>query len=176
MSNKPILKRLTVGYTLKSFDCNVSDLNSFFYDDALNYLAQLLAVTYVLEDESNTIAYFSLLNDKIINRDSETKQIISNALTRKIPNEKRWDSYPAVKIGRFAIHKDYQKQGIGTKLVNFVKQFFTIKNKTGCRFITVDAYSKATDFYEKNKFKFLTMEDEKEETRLMYFDLMTFVR
>ncbi len=176
MENKPTLKRITSKSVLKPFDCDVPDLNDFFIDDSLNYLKQLLAVTYVLEDETNTIAYFSILNDKIINRDPKTNQTISNTLARKIPNEKRWPSYPSVKIARFGVHKNYQNLRIGSKLLNFLKQFFITKNKTGCRYMTVDAHNVATGFYSNNGFKFLTPKDETEETRLMYFDLMTFAR
>ena len=47
------------------------------------------------------------------------------------------------------------------------------KNKTGCRFITIDAYNylNVTNFYSKNNFKFFTKSDEKDQTRAMYYDL-----
>ncbi|MCQ2225529.1 MAG: GNAT family N-acetyltransferase, partial [Paludibacteraceae bacterium] len=52
----------------------------------------------------------------------------------------------------------------------------TIDNKTGCRFLTVDAYLDAVPFYEKNGFSLLTTEDEDSTyTRLMYFDLDSLV-
>ena len=62
--------------------------------------------------------------------------------------------------------------------MDFIKAFFTIKNKTGCRFITVDAYNYplTVNFYKKNGFEFLTSQDAKEDTRSMYFDLMTFAK
>lgn len=60
--------------------------------------------------------------------------------------------------------------------MDFIKVFFTDKNKTGCRFIIIDAYKDAIEFYQKNGFDFLTGEDESESTRLMYFDLKSFVR
>jgi GNAT superfamily N-acetyltransferase len=159
MAETSSLKRLTLTSTLKPFDCSNSDLNDFFHDDALDYLRQLLAVTYVLESKDETIAYFNVLNDRIINKDSETKKRLSNKLQSKIPNDKRWSSYPAVKIGRFAIHKDYQKRTIGTQLIDFIKAFFVNKNKTGCRFITVDAYQESLEFYGKKGFEFLTETD-----------------
>ena len=43
-------------------------------------------------------------------------------------------------------------------------------DKTGCRFITVDAYRKAIPFYAANGFEFL-QKDEGGETELMYYDL-----
>lgn len=44
-------------------------------------------------------------------------------------------------------------------------------NKTGCRFITVDAYAAAIPFYLRNGFVPLNDEDIDDLTRLLYFDL-----
>ncbi len=72
--------------------------------------------------------------------------------------------YPAAKIGRLAVDKDFQDQGIGTFLIKSLVQSFIRKNKTGCQFITVDAINDNTQrtikFYENNGFKYLTMNDE----------------
>ena len=46
-----------------------------------------------------------------------------------------------------------------------------IENKTGCRFLTVDAYAAAVPFYMKNGFVPLNDEDVDSATRLLYFDL-----
>jgi len=174
MDNSPILKRLTLNSTLKPFDCNDSDLNDFFYNDALEYLRQLLAVTYVLESKKETIAYFSVLNDKIDNRNPKTKKRISRLLEHPLPHPKRLRSFPAVKIGRLAVHVDYQNNKIGTEIIEWIKVSFTLKNKTGCRFVTADAYKASLDFYKKNGFKFLTDKDKNKDTRLMYLDLFPF--
>ena len=58
---------LTKDSTIKPFDCGDDDLNGFLFDDAKKYLRDLLAVTYLFIDQKNdkTVAYFSLLNDKI---------------------------------------------------------------------------------------------------------------
>ena len=50
---------------IKPFDCGDTDLNGFLCDDASYYQQQLLANTFILEDEHQSIAYFCLLNDKI---------------------------------------------------------------------------------------------------------------
>lgn len=60
---------------------------------------------------------------------------------------------------------------IGSMLLDFIKNYFVADNKTGCRFITVDAYSEAIPFYLKNGFVPLNEEDMEEPTRLLYFDL-----
>ena len=57
--------RLTQEHIFKPFDCGEEDLNEFLIHDAKLYAKGLLAVTYIIEDEDNTIAFFSLSNDRI---------------------------------------------------------------------------------------------------------------
>ena len=170
-------RRLAPDDTLKPFDCGDSDLNGFLLEtdshiaNARHHTVELLAVTYLLEDmEANrTIAYFSLLNDRIernITDDKEWKK-----LSKEIPNIKRRRSHPAVKLGRLAVSCEYQRHGWGERILNMLKIWFTHNNKTGCRYITVDALKSARKFYEKNGFHVLVTPDEDEETILMYYDL-----
>lgn len=175
------LKRLNPNDNLKPFDCGYTDLNGFLLEDnasvpnAKHHANELLAVTYVVEDdeEEQTIAYFSLLNDKI---DREiTDNTVWNRLSREIPNIKRRKSQPAVKIGRLAVSSAYQGQGWGPRIIGFLKQWFTENNKTGCRYITVDALAERVGFYEKYGFKILVTPQEGDETVLMYYDLKKFV-
>ena len=79
--------------------------------------------------------------------------------------------YPAAKIGRFAVDANMKGKNIGSILLDFIKRYFTADNKTGCRFITVDAYAAAIPFYLRNGFVPLNDEDIDEPTRLLYFDL-----
>jgi len=76
-----------------------------------------------------------------------------------------------MKIGRLAVSHKYKKQGIGQAILNYLKQHFIDNNRTGCKFITVDAYKDSLGFYEKNGFKYITTSDLKSDTRLMFFDL-----
>ncbi|MCD8184166.1 MAG: GNAT family N-acetyltransferase [Bacteroides sp.] len=62
-------------------------------------------------------------------------------------------------------------KAIGSFLLDFVKSYFIEDNKTGCRFVTVDAYANAVPFYLKNGFTPLTDNDQDDPTRLLYFDL-----
>ena len=56
-------------------------------------------------------------------------------------------------------------------LLDFIKSYFLDENKTGCRFVTVDAYIDAVPFYEQNDFQHLKGHDEDRVTRLLFFDL-----
>lgn len=164
------------------FDCGDADLNGFLLENnkevpnARHHNNELLAVTYLIEDsdKKQTIAYFSLLNDKI--ERNITDESIWNKLSRSIPNIKRRKSQPAVKIGRLAVSIIYQGEGWGKQIIQFLKQWFTTNNKTGCRYITVDALASKVDFYKKYGFKNLVNPSMNDETVLMYYDLKNFVQ
>ena len=109
------------------------------------------------------------MNRKIIRQNS-----VRNRINRKIPFSKQRNHYPAVKVGRLAVNEEYAGQGIGRLILDSVKYVFTHGNRTGCRFVTVDALTTATGFYGRNKFRFFTEKDKDDDTRLMYFDLKDF--
>lgn len=156
-----------------SFDCGDEDLNDFALNEAQPYRKEKLAVTYTLvnkEDDSDVGAYFCLLNDRISMTDFDNKTEY-NRFRKRFVNAKRIKSYPAAKIGRFAVAKSMKGKNIGSFLLDFIKSFFVIDNKIGCRFLTVDAYADAVPFYLKNSFVPLNDEDKDEDTRLLYFDL-----
>lgn len=159
---------------IKSFDCGDADLNDFLFSDAVNYYKSMMALTYLLEDniEEKTVAYYSLLNDKIIFDPDEKK--LWNRLNRRVANSKRRKEYPAVKIGRLAVSNDYAGRQIGRSIILQVKHIFSTMNRSACRFITVDAYSAEVPFYEKCGFMFLSEKDRNSPTRAMYFDLINF--
>ena len=100
-------------------------------------------------------AYFCLLNDKI------SRLEVTNSRWKSIkdsfPESKRFRSYPAIKIGRFAVSTAYRGQHIGTELIAMIKVMLNSnQNYSAYRFITVDAYLSAVPFYMKNGFNQLT--------------------
>ncbi len=59
----------------------------------------------------------------------------------------------------------YASKGVGIELMNFIKDWFVDEsNKTGCRFIIVDAYNDTSPlaYYEKNGFNYLFSSEEQE--------------
>lgn len=171
--NQCVVRRLTIGEMVSEFDCGDEDLNDFLLSESNVYRSSLLAVTYVVEEKSThrVIAYFSLSNDKVSISDFESKSDFNRFRKHKFVNQKRLRSYPAIKIGRLAISKSAQHQSIGTYLLEFIAEYFLVDNKSGCRFVTVDAYVDAIPFYIKNSYQFLNNDDEDKRTRVMYFDL-----
>jgi len=171
------LIRVSPDMDLTGFDCGDQDLNEFLLQDCKEYMSELLAVTYLVKDSGRSAAFFSLANDKLTcDPISPEDRAGWNKLSRTIPNKKRRKTYPAVKLGRLGVCDTYQRRGLGTRILDWLKISFITNNKTGCRFVTVDAYNnpKTVQFYEKNGFRFLTSADATADTRQMYFDLKIF--
>ena len=95
------LTRLASDTEIAAFDCGDEDLNGFLLNDAKAFMQKKIANTFLLSDGEKVVAYFSLLTDKI----SKTEAANSNwrKLRSKFPHEKHFNSYPAIKIGRFAV-------------------------------------------------------------------------
>ena len=167
------VRKLRKNETIKSFDCGDADLNDFIINEAHHYRKALLAVTYIFEDKEtgNVIGYFSLANDRVSLTDFNNKTEFNRFRKTRFVNEKRIKSYPAVKICRLGIDKSLRSKGIGSTLLDFIKYFFIENNKTGCRFLTVDAYNNAISFYKNNKFQHLKEQEDDKTTRFLYFDL-----
>ncbi len=179
---------------LDSFSCGDLDLDDFFHNEASLYAEQLLGKTYYFAtngENPQIVCAFTLANDSI--KAALIPNSSRNKIQRKIPNSKRTRSYPAVLIGRLGVAKEFQGKdfSVGSQVIEFIASWFIHpNNKTGCRFIVVDAYNKnnVIHFYEKNGFKFLysTEELEKEanhisqefklDSRMMYLDLMGYIR
>ena len=171
-----VFRRLGAEDDRPKFDCGNTDLNDFFLNDSREGYVQLVSVTYSVEKGGKTVAFFCVSNDAIRSEDA-SKSRIKNIKSR-LPREKRYHSMPAVKIGRLATALEMQGNGIGTQVLDLIKMWFTKGNKTGCRFIIVDAINKpeTLGFYEKNGFEFLDVSSgiKNDDTRLMFFDLLTF--
>lgn len=195
-------KRLTPDSDLKPFDCGNSDLTDFFLNSAKDNMKKLLSVTYYLEEEGKTVLFFTLSNDKISEYEHKKgERLFSNSFFRKLKDKfgrpKHRSDYPAVKIGRFGVNKAYRNTGKhwGSRTLDFIKLWMITGNKTGCCFITVDAYATAVSFYQKNGFEFLGSKEREEYERwfkinpdfrdkespgdmptfAMYFNLLTLV-
>lgn|SRR3989338_8204714 len=161
--------KLSAGFDLSAFDCGDSDLNSFLKDDALLYQGGSLTVTYICLYKNQIAGYFSLSSDAI-RLEFEEKEAMPEP-------KRRLGEYPAVKIGRLAVHKDFRKKGIGTFLVKAAmgKIAGSIIKEIGCRFVTIDAYDEAIDFYKK--LGFIQNLAKKRKTGLsMRYDLIDYIK
>lgn len=174
----------------KPFYCGNDDLDNFFTQDAIAYDKDKMGKTYcwlLKEDDTKIVGFVTLANAGI-----QTTHLQNNPrrkINHHIARNKQGRSYPAVLIGRLAVNSDFQGSNymIGKQIMDFIKSWFSEDdNKTGCRFILVDAVNNehTVKYYARNGFKplFPKIENEKEfyhisqeeelHTRMYYFDLL----
>jgi GNAT superfamily N-acetyltransferase len=172
----------------RSFSCGDVDLDDFFLNDVVKFDRQLLGKSFCYrldEEPSIIVCAFTLANSSIDGRNLPNSR--KKRLTANIPHEKSLSSYPAMLIGRLGVHSNFGRRGIGSELIRFIQSLTLHKdNRSGCRYLTVDAYNNeiTRNYYETNGFLYLfsTERQEKEyigmpenrelKTRLMYFDLI----
>ena len=166
---------LTDQHTIKPFDCGDTDLNEFLFEKAKEFKKAFLATTFLIESESKTVAYYSIFHDSLNIEEQyfASKNMFKKFLKNLVPHPKRHlKSFPALKIGRLGIDKEYKGIGLGKKIVSYIIiETLNLNDKQACKLITVDAYSESIGFYCNMGFEFLTSQDEGEDTRQMFFDL-----
>ncbi len=175
------------------FTCGNEDLDEFFRTDYQLYADKLLGKTYafrLISDPSVIVSIFTISNDAIrikqlLPEDKEQIEYVTEN------GEKNLRRFPGVLIGRLGTNRSLSRKGYGTAVMDFIKAWFrSNENKTGCRFIIVDAQNNpdTIHYYTKNGFNFLYLEEANEaksmglnikrqntfplNTRLMYFDLI----
>ena len=153
------------------FESTHPKLNEFYYKYALTNQQKKLSQTIVVLHGNNIVGYFSLLTDALPLSRSKARKHFHFPFPI-------YPYYPAIKIGRLAVHKDYCKREIGTFMVMHVILIaISINNKVGCRFVTVDALKESVGFYEKEGFIITKNKDidpirkEPEDTTFMYLDI-----
>ena len=177
----------------KGFTCKDEDITEFFTQDYADYAYQLLGKSYcfVKPETSEIVCAFTVANSSV--KVDSLPSNLRNKLNRKIPNAKRRPQYPAVFVGQLAVSDLFCGHHVGDELLDFIKSWFIDPlNKTGCRYVIVDAvnHQKVFEYYQRNGFKFLFSSDKEEwtflhnkglepatpvepmKTRLMYFDLI----
>ena len=174
----------------RPFSCGNDDLDDFFANDAVRYARFLMGKTYGFRlnaDPARIVCAMTLSNDSIRIYDlPRGRRDHMKSLTH---HEKPLRRYPGVLIGRLGVATDFARRGVVSEMLDFVKGwFYSSDNKTGCRFVIVDAVNAppVLAFYAKNGFKPLFSTEEQEflytggkkgqpvaiDTRLLYFDLL----
>lgn len=152
---------LTAEHDLSDFDCGDKDLNDFLKNDALAQQKEKLNVTKLVMYNGDIIGFASLLTDTL-----NLKNIKDENLRLKIKGKLNINSnkrgISAVKIGRLAIDRKYSNKGLGShilrSILNNLKKIS--ENKVGFRFIIIEEYAKAFNFYVvRNGFEYLKKDE-----------------
>lgn len=143
LSNHCSLYELTDPKDLEGFSCGDKDLDDFFTNDCFDYAKQLLGKSYCYKydlEPNSVVCAFTLSNASI--RVDDLPKARKKKIESDIPHVKTMKDYPAVLVGRLAVSEEFHSKHIGSDALEFIKYWFIDpNNKTGCRFVTVDAYN-----------------------------------
>ena len=139
------------------FSCGQdNDMDEFFRVDALEYARFRMGKSYcfrLISDPKQIICCFTLSSDSIRIYDLPNSR--KNRMWGITNREKMLSRYPGVLIGRLAVDEKYARQGIGSQVLNFIRQWIMEDDaKMANRLAIVDAVNKedVLRFYEQNGF------------------------
>jgi predicted N-acetyltransferase YhbS len=131
---------LNQSHGLTNFDCGNIELSDWLKKKALKNQISGASKTFVVCDDQQVVAYYSLAAGSI------EHQFVNAKFKRNQPNP-----IPVVILGRLAVDKAYQNKGLGLDLVkNAVQRVFSASEAIGIRAILVHAIDEsAKTFYEQ---------------------------
>ena len=139
------IELLAKSHDREGFDCGSEPLNMFLKQTARQHAARGISQTFVLVDEHAAepkpiLGFFSL---NICQIKSES---LSPEEAKKLPR-----NVSGARLGRLAVAKDHQRQGIGKKLlIGAMERFMEIFNRAGGIGLFVDAKDQeAKRYYER---------------------------
>jgi ribosomal protein S18 acetylase RimI-like enzyme len=145
------IELLAKSHDREGFDCGSEPLNSFLQQTARQHAARGISRTFVLAEEHASepkpiLGFFSL---NLCQIKSET---LPAEEARKLPRD-----VSGIRLGRLAVAKSYQRQGIGkTLLIAAMGKYMEICNTAGGIGLFVDAKDEgAKRYYEQ--FGFVSM-------------------
>ena len=173
-----------------SFDCERESVNEFFREEAQGYQDELFGKTYYFclpQNPSSVVAGFTVANASIFTKHlSRTRR---EKIGSEVHHQKGLINYPSVLLAQLGVDRRYKGNHLGSQIIDFVSTWFVSQsNKSGCRYLIVDAYDEPEliQYYQRNKLqlffsdksqemKYRNWNEDKDgqlETRLMYRDLI----
>ena len=143
-----MIELLDKKHNRKDFDCGKELLNDYLKTQARQDVKRKLSACFVLADSETKViqGYYTLSNNSI------PLSSFSEQIQNKLP--KSYKSIPTTLLGRLAIDKKYQGNGIGKiLLIDALKRSYGISNEIGSFGIIVDPIDDdAKSFYQKYDF------------------------
>jgi len=138
----------------KEFDCNDTMINRFVQKNLKKRVKKSFSQAFVLLDKDRFIGFYTLESFSVVKDD------LNNLNLKSLP-----PSVPVIKLGMLAISKDYQKKGLGVRLLkNAMLKVVNISNLAGCTGLYLLSQPNAKEFYLNLGFSIL-----KEQTPIPMF-------
>ena len=152
-----------------SFDCGVKSINSYV---KLSYYPLLLQQAYTFEVtlDGRVLGYYQILF-----REIELSYFPEEISEYKC--EEKENTLSAVHVRFIAVDKKYQRNGIGTTILQIIiKQIRSLSNLWPIRIITIDAILPLVEWYKKMDFRIMAGNTPGQDgvSVAMFFDCLRF--
>ena len=124
----------------KDFDCGVKELNHYLQTMASQHIKKGISRTFVLVEEENSSYILGFVTLTACEIESEH---LPAPFSKKYPSK-----IPGAKIGRLAISKNLQQQGLGEQLMTYaMHQAILVHKALGLTGMFVDAKNEQAQIY-----------------------------
>lgn len=138
---------------LKTFQCGIPEMDNFIHNELAYSVEGHYCVPYALKDGKEIIAFYALGYDSLVFPADYFDDFLHGYASSGRPDipPRYWSTfknkqhYPAMGISYFAVSATYQRQHIGSALLEDILSRIRQKNDAGCQFVVVDAL--VTDCY-----------------------------
>ena len=140
-----VMEPLSSQHNRAGFDCGIEALDRYLREQAGQDMRRFLAAVFVLHDleQERLAGYYTLAATAIVLADLPTE------LTRKLP---KYPLIPATLLGRLAVEKRYQGQGLGTFLLLDALRH-SLNSEVASMAVVVEAKNgQAQAFYQYHQF------------------------
>lgn len=133
----------------QQFDCGVVELNLYVQQQISQDAKRNIAAPFVLLNENQVIGFYTLSASSVNLGDLPAE------LIKKLP---KYPLVPVALLGRLAVDKNYQGQGLGDfLLMDALKRSCGLSEQIGIMAVVVDAINEsASHFYQQYGFEQLT--------------------
>lgn len=145
------LEKLTSNLNSTIFDCTEDEndpygLQDFITSEALKYQTERLGVTYLVFQKADPVAFLTVSMTHLALNQLESPEEVPNVRT----------PYPALLLGRLAVHKDRRNEQIGTFLCQWVIGLAReLSARVGCRYVALHTLPERVKFYTRDPLNFV---------------------
>jgi predicted GNAT family N-acyltransferase len=144
-----IIDNLRADHKKSAFSCGHASLDNYIKKQASQDIKRQISAVFVMteaDQDTEIIGYYTLICDNI------DHDCVPDDIKKKMPS---YDTLPVTLLGRLAVSKDKQRQGIGEKLLldALKKSFDVSKTMVGSIAVVVDPIDmQARSFYAQYGF------------------------
>lgn len=141
---------LDASHNKENFNCGKPLLNSYLHKQAKQDVKRRLSACFILPDGKEIKGYYTLSTASV------EKRMLPQEIIKKLPPS--YNDLPAILLGRLAINRSYQGQGLGELiLMDALKRSYFASMQVGSMAVIVDPLDEeAVRFYKQYDFILLS--------------------